>query len=403
MGGILINSGVINYGGLPSGGSGLLAARPAAGVVGRIYIASDSALLYRDTGSAWVTIGGAGGPSGSGAAGQATFWTGASVISGDNAFFWDNTNKRLGLGTITPGVRLDVHGTGVLQQLNGTTTNNAYLDFQNAGSTQWRLGNFYNGASQQFTIFNAAGLSTALTIFQNAYINVPIGMSIGGVSSAILLNLNTANAANQLWLQSNVGTNPSYMNFKNSFNNYIGVDNSTGTAMLTTGGSAYAFTLVTESAYPVIFGTNNTERIRIDSTGKVGIGYSAPAVGLATSGNASIAQNTANANYNLITSQFFCAGFSFTNTTVSTSTPIAAPFYSGYVCTATLTLTLPAVSGLNFIFYIIANSGATVTVQRSGSDVILDKLGVSQTSVVVAAGTRALFYLGGGSTTYQIF
>ena len=108
-------------------------------------------------------------------------------------------------------------------------------------------------------------------------------------------------------------------------------------------------------------------------------------------------------SYNLITSQFFCAGFSFTNTSVSVSTPISAPFYSGYVCTATLTLTLPAVAGLNFIFYIIANSGATVTVQRSGSDVILDKLGVSQTSVVVAAGTRALFYLGGGSTTYQIF
>ena len=164
MGGILINAGVINYGGLPSGGSGLLAARPAAGVVGRIYIASDSALLYRDTGSAWVTIGGAGGPSGSGAAGQATFWTAASVISGDNAFFWDNTNKRLGLGTTTPGVRLDIHGTGVIQQINGTTTNNAYLDFQNAGSTQWRFGNQYAAAVNRFSIFNAAGATEVLSL-----------------------------------------------------------------------------------------------------------------------------------------------------------------------------------------------------------------------------------------------
>lgn len=40
--------------------------------------------------------------SGSGAAGQITFWTGASVLSGDNGLGWDNTNKRLGIGTLTP-------------------------------------------------------------------------------------------------------------------------------------------------------------------------------------------------------------------------------------------------------------------------------------------------------------
>ena len=75
----------------------------------------------------------------------------------------------------------------------------------------------------------------------------------------------------------------------------------------------------------------------------------------------------------------------------------------GYVCTTTLTLTLPAASGLNNFYFVVANTGATVTVQRAGTDTILDKLGVSQTSVIVAAGTRSMFYVGGGSITYQIF
>jgi len=52
---------------------------------------------------------------------------------------------------------------------------------------------------------------------------------------------------------------------------------------------------------------------------------------------------------------------------------------------------------------VVANTGATVTVQRSGADTILDKTGTSQTSVTVAAGTRSMFYCGGGSITYQIF
>jgi hypothetical protein len=391
MGGILINAGVINYGGTPSIGANTSANRPAAGVKGRLFVDTTNSLLQYDTGSAWTTIGsGGGGITGTGAAGQSAFWTGATSVSGDNAFFWDNTNKRLGLGTTTPGVRLDVHGTGVLQQLNGTTTNNAYLDFQNAGTTQWRVGNTYNAGNRLFQILDIVGAVTVLTV--NNLNNVSIG------SNTI--------ASFKLHAFGSLGSGSTVDNIGGSLN-LIGA-NAGATLSITpdivsgANGVVYNTSFVSGGSGPHLFQIGGVFKVAFTNTG-VGIGYTSPAVGLATSGNASIGQNTANANYNLITSQFFCAGFSFTNTTVSTSTAIAAPYYSGYVCTATLTLTLPAVSGLNFIFYIIANSGATVTVQRSGSDVILDKLGVSQTSVVVAAGTRALFYLGGGSTTYQIF
>jgi hypothetical protein len=52
--------------------------------------------------------GGGGGVGGSGTATQVAFWTTATDISGDNALWWDNTNKRLGIGTITPAEQLQI-------------------------------------------------------------------------------------------------------------------------------------------------------------------------------------------------------------------------------------------------------------------------------------------------------
>ncbi len=59
------------------------------------------------------------GVTGAGAAGQATFWTSGTNLSGSNNFFWDNTNKRLGVGTTAPLAALHVVGEGYFP--NGTT------------------------------------------------------------------------------------------------------------------------------------------------------------------------------------------------------------------------------------------------------------------------------------------
>jgi hypothetical protein len=45
--------------------------------------------------------------------GQVAFGT-ASGVGGDAGLFWDNTNKRLGIGTTTPTARLDVRAQGAL-------------------------------------------------------------------------------------------------------------------------------------------------------------------------------------------------------------------------------------------------------------------------------------------------
>jgi hypothetical protein len=46
---------------------------------------------------------------GTGSAGQVAFWDGTSSQTGDSGLFWDNTNKRLGIGLNNPAFALDIN------------------------------------------------------------------------------------------------------------------------------------------------------------------------------------------------------------------------------------------------------------------------------------------------------
>lgn len=416
MGGILINAGVINYGGTPSIGANTSANRPAAGVKGRLFVDTTNSLLQYDTGSAWTTIGGSGGITGSGVLGQVTFWTGTSAVSGDNTFFWDNTNKRLGLGTVTPGVRLDIHGTGVLQQLNGTTTNSAFLDFQNAGTTRFRIGNDYNGGTQMFAILNnstsnyfISGVQSNNRMMFNSSNLTSLNTAqfefyhFGGIETiGAFLFANTNQSVNINTYKTRGTTKGSYSSTLTGDNlggfNAAGSDN---TSYLGAGGVVFIQngSIVPSTGTPtdILLQGYNTAgtfqtRLRLYNAG-----YSQFLDRVNVNNATDNALFELNNNGNLYT-----GGISPTIATQATSVAMTRT-QTGYVCTATLTLTLPAVSGLNNFYIVVANTGATVTVQRAGTDTILDKTGASVTSVTVAAGTRSMFYVGGGSITYQIF
>ncbi len=100
---------------------------------------------------------------GSGSSGQVSFWNGTNTIAGDNGLWWDNTNKRLGVGTTTPGAKLEIvngevwifnnnQNPRILIGDNGTTgqygflqwdSNNDYYRIETTGTNGLKINDNY--------------------------------------------------------------------------------------------------------------------------------------------------------------------------------------------------------------------------------------------------------------------
>lgn len=91
---------MLNAGGTPSIQSGTLAARPAFGNAGAIYITSDTNVIYRDSGTAWVAVSP---PSvASFNHGTVVYQTGTTLIPADNTTPLITEGTQLFSVTITP-------------------------------------------------------------------------------------------------------------------------------------------------------------------------------------------------------------------------------------------------------------------------------------------------------------
>jgi hypothetical protein len=137
--------------------------------------------------------------------GSVLFSDGTTIAQKNSNFFWDNTNNRLGIGTATPGVTLDVHGAGSILHINGTTTNNSFLAFQNAGTTKWRIGNNYSTGTNYFSIFDFANSIESLKLTQsttvlNSILSGPTyfkpSVTETGIAAATVIDYNSVLSAN---------------------------------------------------------------------------------------------------------------------------------------------------------------------------------------------------------------
>lgn len=80
-----------------------------------------------------------------------------------SAMYWDNTNNRVGIGTATPGVKLDVHsGADNIAQFNRTGSGNNYLQQQLAGSAKWRTG--FTNSTGAYDIIDDVNSLTRLSV-----------------------------------------------------------------------------------------------------------------------------------------------------------------------------------------------------------------------------------------------
>jgi hypothetical protein len=163
-----IDLSILNQRQTPAFYADILANRPAAGFVGRIFVSTDTFAFFRDNGTGWDLIGGpgTGTVTGSGAAGQVSFWNGANTITGSNNLFFDAVNGHLGIGTITPGTALEIdHDQNTIIQLQQTVaTNDNRIAFINSGVGLWRLGAFYNAGANDFGLFDVAAAAQPVTV-----------------------------------------------------------------------------------------------------------------------------------------------------------------------------------------------------------------------------------------------
>jgi hypothetical protein len=275
---IVLDLSILNQKGTPMFNSDTFANRPAFGIVGRIFISTDTKEFFRDTGTSWELIGGPGSGTitGSGAATQVAFWNGASTITGSNNLFWDSTNNYLGINTNAPTTALDVHHStpsgAVFNQTTGT--NNNTINFQTSGAGRWRIGNFYTAGADDFGIFDVVGSLQQLTILKTT------GQTFIGVkttaSGRLVVNSATADAHLQV-----VGANSPSIRIDNAGSGgtqrfVFGL--ATATNNFIQGATAGEFCISTQSAGNMLFGMwqtiNASEVMRITTANNLLVGIS---------------------------------------------------------------------------------------------------------------------------------
>ena len=275
---IVLDLSILNQKGTPMFNSDTFANRPAFGIVGRIFISTDTKEFYRDTGTSWELIGGPGSGTitGSGAATQVAFWNGTSSITGSNNLFWDSTNNYLGINTNTPTTALDVHhATNSGAIFNQTTaTNNNTINFQTTGIGRWRIGNFYTAGADDFGVFDVVGSLQQFTI-----VNTTGQTFIGAKTTAagkLVVNSATADAHLQI-----VGANAPSIRIDNAGSGgtqrfVFGL--ATATNNFIQGATAGQFCISTQSSGAMLFGmwqtVNATEAMRITTSNNLLIGLS---------------------------------------------------------------------------------------------------------------------------------
>ena len=254
-----------------------LATRPAASFVGRIFIDSDSPStgLYRDTGTAWVQIADAG--AGSTGTLQQVTTNGSSTNVGISV-----TTNGIGIGTAIPSANiLDVHGTtGVLAQLENTTTQNSLLSFRNQGAGVWSVGNGYNAGANDFIIYDAVSFINRFTIKGTGQTFVGSDTTSSG-----LLVVNSATSDNHIVV---LGANAPSIRLRNTgtsptLNAGFGISTATNNFIQGSASGNYCIFNASTTASPILFGVydsgagNTQEAARISAARNFIIGSSTDA------------------------------------------------------------------------------------------------------------------------------
>jgi hypothetical protein len=87
--------------------------------------------------------------------------------------------------------------------MNGTGTNNAYIEFQNASTSKWKVGNTYNAGANSFDIFNSVLGTPALSISNSSDV-ITLNYKLKSEAAILIKNGATITAAGYTGISSTV-------------------------------------------------------------------------------------------------------------------------------------------------------------------------------------------------------
>lgn len=239
---------ILNQRGTPMFFSDVFANRPTPGIVGRIFISTDTFAFYRDNGVTWDLIGGPGTGTITGTltTNYVTKATGTNTIG--NSIIYDEGTK-IGINTITPQDTFDVNGKVKFQniRIDGSDVDNTFI-----GRANWTN----NTGTYNTFIGSGAGKDNT-----TGYAGTFLGYNSG--------NANTTGIANTF-----IGYQSGIINTTGIGNTFIGVDagfkNISSNYNVIIGFHAGLYADVSEN---VIIGADSAQANGFSGLGSVYVGY----------------------------------------------------------------------------------------------------------------------------------
>jgi hypothetical protein len=215
-----------------------------------------------------------------------------SADSSQNIF--NNNNGNIGIGTSTPSYILDVSGNAnFFQQFTNDTSVNTIISKNNTSISRVYTGTGFGPAGINSSMFNLSNTAP------NSSVTYPYtGLTLSFANGASETNVNRTRGGNYINFNGGRGDNGQVRScaIRQDFDN--GVFNG---VLNTLAAPDYNFTFDNGSVGSIIFKTGSVsppERLRIDASGRVGVGTSTPILTLDVSGG-SIGNSSGNLTLNM--------------------------------------------------------------------------------------------------------